>query len=353
MQRGLQGRYVNGMGGYRAYRAFSPLPLPPEPPLQFDSSVWDLIEEANRALGRLDMLATLLPDRHLFLYFYIRKEAVLSSQIEGAQSSLNDLLLHESGEGAGVPLDDVQEVSCCVAALEHGVGRLRGGFPLSLRLLREIHGVLLRSGRGRSKSPGEFRASQNWIGGTGPDSAAFVPPPHEELPEHLARFERFLHDEPTRTSVLIKAALAHVQFETIHPFQDGNGRLGRLLIPLLLVHEGALSEPLLYLSLYFKAHREEYYRLLQQTRLQGDWELWIRFFLRGVESVANQASRTAERILALFEHDRARIHGLGVRAGSALRVHSHLCRKGIISIPAGAAATGLRPQARTSESFVG
>ena len=230
-----------------SYRAFLPAPLPPSPPLQLDEEHHDLMEKANRALGRLDGMTLLLPDASLFLYFYVRKEALLSSQIEGTQSSFNDLLLYESEEVPGVPLDDVREVSNYVAAMSHGLNRLRGGFPLSLRLIREIHEILLAKGRGSNNEPGEFRRSQNWIGGTRPGNVAFVPPPPETLQESLGALERFLHNDPVFTPLLIKAALAHVQFETIHPFLDGNGRLGRLLITFLLCAEGAIAEPILYL----------------------------------------------------------------------------------------------------------
>jgi len=341
MQRGLQGRYVQRPAGLEPYSAFVPRPLPPEPPLRIDITLSDLLERANRALGRLDGIATLLPDPSLFLYLYVRKEAVLSSQIEGTQSSLSDLLLYESDEVPGVPLDDVQEVSRYVAALNHGLSRLREGFPLSLRLIREIHEVLLSEGRGSDKTPGAFRQSQNWIGGTRPGNAIYVPPPAAEVIAVMGDLERFLNDQPERTPVLIKAALAHVQFETIHPFLDGNGRLGRLLITFLLCAEGALSEPLLYLSLYFKTHRALYYDLLQRVRVDGDWEAWLGFFLEGVAFTADQASVAARRILDLFERDRLRIEGLGRVAGSALRLYHLMRRKPLLGIPRAAAETGL------------
>jgi Fic family protein len=300
--------------------------------LQLDGNLYDLIELANRALGRLDGLTTLLPEPSLFLYLYVRKEALLSSQIEGTQSSFSDLLLYEIEEVPGVPLDDVQEVSRYVAALNHGLARLRNGFPLSLRLIREIHKVLLSEGRGSQQTPGEFRHSQNWVGGTRPGNALFVPPPPTEVMPCLGDLENFLHDRPERTPVLIKAALSHVQFESIHPFLDGNGRLGRLLITILLCAEGALSEPLLYLSLYFKTHRQVYYDLLQQVRSEGDWEGWLRFFLEGVKVTSEQASSTASRLLKLFEHDRERIETIGRAAGSALRVHNMMRKKPLFSI---------------------
>jgi Fic family protein len=252
--------------GDDAYEAFVPAPLPPNPALSLSAADHDLIERANRALGKLDGMTSLLPDTSLFIYAYVRKEALVSSQIEGTQSSLSDLLLYESDQAPGVPIEDVREVSDYVAALDHGLKRLRGGFPLSLRLLREIHGVLLRSGRGNDKTPGEFRRSQVWIGGTRPGNARFVPPPTEKVVECMGALEKFLHGDPVETPTLLKAALAHVQFETIHPFLDGNGRLGRLLITFLLCAEGALSEPILYLSLHFKSRRQEYYDHLQRVR---------------------------------------------------------------------------------------
>jgi Fic family protein len=321
--------------------AFLPHPLPPEPPLEFTAGDLDLLEKANRALGRLDGLATLLPETSIFLYFYVRKEAVLSSQIEGTQSSLSDFLLYESDEAPGVPLEDVREVSSYVAAVEHGFGRLREGFPLSLRLLRDIHGVLLARGRGSDKVPGEFRRSQNWIGGTRPGNAAFVPPPPDRVMECMGALETFLHDQPVRTPTLIKAALVHAQFETIHPFLDGNGRLGRLLIPLLLHGEGALSEPILYLSLFFKTHRQTYYQHLQRVRLEGDWEGWLRFFLEGVRETADQAVASSRSLLDLVAADRLRIEGLGRPAGSALRVHELMRRRPVVSIADLADALGL------------
>ncbi len=298
------------------------------------------MERANRALGRLDGITTLLPDRDLFLYLYVRKEAVLSSQIEGTQSSLTDLLRFEDAAAPGVPLDDVREVSNYVAALDHGLERLRGGFPLSLRLVREIHGVLLQEGRGASKTPGEFRRSQVWVGGARPWSATFVPPPPDELAFCLDALEKYLHDPGV--PVLIKAALAHVQFETIHPFLDGNGRVGRLLITFLLCAEDVLTDPLLYLSLFFKMHRDEYYERLQRVRTHGEWEEWLRFFLRGVQDTSKQAVDTAREILALFDTDRDRIREeAGRSSGSVLQVQEVMQRRPLITIPEAARTSGL------------
>ncbi len=292
------------------------------------------MEQANQALGLLDGLASILPDLSLLIYMYVRKEAVLSSQIEGTQSSLSDLLLYESAEAPGVPLDDVREVSNYVAAMDHGLRRLREGFPLSLRLLREIHEILLAKGRGSAKQPGEFRTSQNWIGGTRPGNAIFVPPPPEKVMECLGALESFLHEDRPEQPVLVKAALVDVQFETIHPFLDGNGRLGRLLITFLLCAAGVLREPILYLSLYFKTNRRQYYELLDRVRAAGDWETWVEFFLTGVRDTSNQAADTARQILALFEADRRTIEALGRPAASVLRVHQYMQRNPIITIPA-------------------
>lgn len=327
------GRYIVQKSGDESFRAFVPPPLPPKPPVKLDP-LQRLLGEANQALGRLDGLASILPDPSLFIYLYVRKEAVLSSQIEGTQSSLSDLLLFESEETPGVPLEDVQEVSNYVAAMNHGLRRLQEGFPLSLRLVREIHGILLAHGRGSDKHPGEFRTSQNWIGGTRPGNAAFVPPPPEDVIECMGALETFLHRDLPEMPLLVKAALAHVQFETIHPFLDGNGRLGRLLITFLLCAAGAIREPILYLSLYFKTHRQRYYELLDRVRATGDWETWLEFFLAGVKDTSAQASQNAHQILTLFEEDRRKIERLGRPAASILRVHQHMQRKPILSIPA-------------------
>ena len=348
MKRGETGRHEVTTSGGEQVRAFLPTPLPPVPPLVLDGPLQPVLETAVLALGRLDGVSTLLPDKSLFLYAYVRKEAVLSSQIEGTQSSLSDLLLFELDEAPGVPLDDVVEVSNYVAALDHGLARLREGFPLSNRLISEIHGVLLSRGRGSGKDPGEFRRSQNWIGGSRPGNAVFVPPPHTAVPECMAALERFLHAEGDGLPVLLRAGLAHVQFETIHPFLDGNGRVGRLLITFLLCHAGILREPLLYLSLYLKQNRAAYYELLDRVRREGDWEAWLVFFLDGVRQVAEGAVSTAERLGAMFRSDRERIEASGRRAGSALRVHEALKARPILSLPAIRDTTGLSFPAASS-----
>ena len=348
MKRGLTGRFEIFRAGGETVRAFVPDPLPPEPPLVLDGERQILLERALLALGRLDSIATLLPDPHLFLYAYVRKEAVLSSQIEGTQSSLSDLLLFELEEAPGVPMDDVVEVSNYVGALEHGLERLKGGFPLSNRLIREVHAKLLSRGRGSDKLPGEFRRSQNWIGGTRPGKAHFVPPPPHAVAECMGQLERFLHGDDTALPVLVKAALAHVQFETIHPFLDGNGRMGRLLITLILCDAGILTQPLLYLSLFFKQNRAEYYRLLDQVRSEGDWEAWLDFFLEGVQTTAAGAVTTAQRLVELFNADAGLIQGSGRAAGSALRVHAALRERPLISVKEICQRTGLSFPAATT-----
>lgn len=313
------------------YWALVPRPLPPVN-LQLDS-LQILFEKASQSLGRLDGLATVLPDTQLFLYMYVRKEAVLSSQIEGTQSSLSDLLLYESKEAPGVPLNDVQEVSNYVAAMNHGLNRLKDGFPMSMRLIKEIHEVLMTGARGGTKAPGEFRRTQNWVGGTRPGNARYVPPPPDRVIECMSDLEKYLHDGNDKLPVLIRAALVHHQFETIHPFLDGNGRLGRLLITLLLCSQGVLSEPILYLSLYFKTHRQEYYAQLQQVRESGDWESWLKFFLTGVRDISQQATDTAREILGLIQTDRTKITSIGRGAGSALQIHQYLEKKPLAVIP--------------------
>jgi Fic family protein len=341
MKRGLQGSYeVISTVGEKA-RAFIPASLPPTPPIDWSPVLRGKFDAALLALGRLDSVSLLLPDVSLFLYTYVRKEAVLSSMIEGTQSSLSDLLLFELEEAPGVPLNDVQEVSNHVAALEHGLNRLRGGFPISLRLLREMHAKLLARGRGADKTPGEFRRSQNWIGGSRPGNAVFVPPPPERVADCMGTLELFLRDRPEPTPPLLKAALAHVQFETIHPFLDGNGRLGRLLIALLLSAGGVLREPMLYLSLYFKSHRAAYYDLLDRARTDGDWEAWLDFFADAVTTTAGQAVDTVQRLEGMARRDRERIKGLARAAGSALRVHHELLCRPIATSRAIEARTGL------------
>ena len=331
MKRGETGRYETTAVGGETVRAFVPALLPPAPALDL-AALQVPLEKASLAVGRLDTLSVLLPDARLFLYTYIRKEAVLSSQIEGTQSSLSDFLLFELEELPGAPLDDVIEVSNYVAALEHGLRRMREDFPLCNRLMREVHAELLARGRGSDKAPGEFRRSQNWIGGRRPGTARFVPPPASAVPGCMSDLERFLHVQDPGLPALLRAGLAHVQFETIHPFLDGNGRIGRLLITFMLCNDGALREPLLYLSLYFKQHRESYYALLNVVRQDGDWEAWLEFFLEGVAQTAEGAVLTAQRLMALFDEDREKIQQTGRAAGSAWRIHQVLQARPIASL---------------------
>lgn len=321
MKRGPTGVFLPQSVGGETWRTFLPNPLPPTPPIQWDTSLQTDLQNASLALGKLESFTEFLPNADLFLYSYVRKEALLSSQIEGTQSTLDELMRYEAGGLPDVAASDVAEVSCYVAAMEHGLRRLAEGFPLSLRLLREIHAVLLSKGRGNQKQPGEFRTSQNWIGGTRPGNAAYVPPPADQLTDCLGQLENFLHGNPEPAPVLVKAAFAHVQFETIHPFLDGNGRMGRLLITLLLCHEKVLSRPLLYISLYLKQNRDTYYSLLQRVRTEGVWEEWLAFFLQGVAETAGQAASTAKRLLKLFEADAKKIEAGGRATTNTQRVH--------------------------------
>ncbi len=328
----MPGRYEVTVAEGEQVRAFIPAPLPPRPPLNLEGDLLRSLEAAGLALGRLEGANQLL-EPALLVYSYVRKEAVLSSQIEGTQSSLSDLLLFELDQAPGVPRDDAAEVLRYVAAMDHGLRRLAENFPLSNRLIRELHGILLSTGRGASKDPGEFRRSQNWIVGSRPGNAVFVPPPHLAVPDCMAELERFLHAEDDGLPILVRAGLAHVQFETIHPFLDGNGRVGRLLITLLLCEAGVLSQPMLYLSAYFKRHRDRYYELLDRVRQTGDWEAWLAFFLQGVQETAENAAATARRLTERFAADRERLATEGRKAGSALRVHEALQERPILSIP--------------------
>ena len=341
MKRGLSGHYLTVSTVGEPVKAFVPSPLPPDPAIDWSPKLLRLVDEAQRAIGRLESIGDLLPETPLFLYSYVRKEAVLSSMIEGTQSSLSDLLTFELDQMPGVPLDDVQEVSNYVAAMNHGLTRLAEGFPLSLRLIREVHEKLLSKGRGATQTPGEFRRSQNWIGGTRPGNAVFVPPPPDMIVECMGKLEKFLHDKDV--SPLLMAALAHVQFETIHPFLDGNGRVGRLLITLLLYEKKLLTKPLLYLSLYFKTHRQRYYELLNRVRLHGDWEAWLEFFAEAVKETATKASETAQQLRALFQEDRVKIETLGRSATSVKTVHKVLVHRPLVTPNALSKSTGLSP----------
>lgn len=340
MEREDNGHFESTTIGDEEVRAFVPHRLPPDPPLDL-SHLQRELERATLALGQLDSESRLLPDPELFVYAYVRREAQLSSQIEGTQSSLSDLFELELRGSAGVWSDDETEVSNYVAALEHGLQRVKNGFPLSNRLIREMHRLLLRSGRGSGKLPGEFRRSQNWIGGTRPGTAAYVPPPHSEVEGCMAELEQFIHTEDDGISALVRAGLAHAQFESVHPFLDGNGRVGRLLIAFILHQEGVLRQPLLYLSLYLKRNRNRYYDLLAQLRDKGNWEEWIEFFAVGVRETAEDGVQTARRLAGLFENDRERIEQTGRRAGSTLRAHDVLKHNPLISIQYVHERTGL------------
>ena len=343
MKRPLQGCYVTVSTVGEKVKAFIPEPLPPKPPIEWTPELREKYDRALIALGRLDSASLLLPDTMLFLYMYVRKEAVLSSMIEGTQSSLSDLLLFELDQMPGVPIDDVSEVSNYAAALNHGLSRLAEGFPISLRLLKEMHSILLSKGRGSNKTPGEFRRSQNWIGGTRPGNSNFVPPPPEMLLDCMGALELFLHDKPEPSPALLKAALTHVQFETIHPFLDGNGRLGRLLITLLLCEQKVLSNPMLYLSLYFKTHRAYYYELLNDVRKTGDWEAWLGFFAEAVIFTANQAVETIKQLHDLSVNDREKIYGLGRAATSTLQIQQIMLERPIINTGFLSEKTGISP----------
>ena len=316
------GRLITKSEGGETHRCYIPQPLPPNPPIQ-PEKFYKLLDKANVSLGELNGIRTNLPNASLFLHMFTRKEAVLSSQIEGTQSSLSDFLLFENKEENLKTNDDDIEVANYISAMNYGLKRIEK-LPLSRRLLCEIHEKLLSSGRGMEKCPGEIRTSQNWIGGTRPGNAIFVPPSPEHIANCFGDFEKFLHDEKVLLPTLIKVAMAHVQFETIHPFLDGNGRLGRLLITFMLCISDLLKEPLLYLSLYFKHHREKYYTLLQNVRKTGDWESWIEFFLTGVYETSHQAFNTAQKIVSLFENDEEKIKKLNKDTAGVLKTYNSL-----------------------------
>ena len=327
-ERTRAGRVIRQPEGYSA---FVPTPLPPDPPLRFDSQLATVLAAAGTALGRLDGVSATLPNPELFVAMYVRREAVLSSQIEGTQSTLDDVLAFEIDSDRSKLPRDIQEVVNYVNAMNYGLARLQT-LPLSLRLLREIHGKLLAGGRGSAKSPGEFRQSQNWIGAVRLTDAIFIPPPPHEMRTALGDLERFLHD-PGGLDPLIVCALAHAQFETIHPFLDGNGRVGRLLITFLLCHAKVLRRPVLYLSHYLKQHRGTYYDRLMAIRYEGDWEGWLRFFLTGVATVAREAEQTARRIVELREQLRRDAQASDVSLNT-LKLMDHLFEQPVINVKA-------------------
>lgn len=337
---GRSGQYIKQLQGYRA---FIPEPLPPRnPELEIDNELQARLSKANLSLGRLDGSILTLPDPDLFVSMYVRKEAVLSSQIEGTQSSLSHLLKREAEVADPDTPQDVGEVFNYVSAMRHGLQRL-SDLPVSVRLIKEIHEKLLENVRGQEKQPGELRKSQNWIGPEGCPirDATFVPPPPEDMVQALSDWERFLHTQDS-IPVLVKIGLAHAQFETIHPFLDGNGRVGRLLIALLLCEKEVLLKPVLYLSHYFKQNRTDYYDLLQNTRDSGDWESWIKFFVKGVDEVSRQATKTAREIVGLREKHRALIvERFGQVAGNGLIVLEHLFSQPIISVKRIQSLTGV------------
>jgi len=324
------GKYITQKITGESFKAYIPTKLPPNPAIDL-TKLYPALEKATIALAELNSVLKSIPNTALFIYMYVRKEALLSSQIEGTQSSFSDLMLFENQLNPSVSLEDVEEVSNYVKAITYGLERLKVDFPLSLRLLREIHAILLSGGRGSSKMPGEFRKSQNWIGGSRPGNALFVPPPPEYMNECLSDLETFLHDNSL--PVLIKAGIAHVQFETIHPFLDGNGRLGRLLITLLLVYNGMLEAPILYLSLFLKQNRHTYYNLLQEVRIHGNWEVWLEFFLEGLCYCCKQALQTTLEINKLFEQDINKINSLGRLRFSAIQVFEYLKRLPQVTVP--------------------
>jgi Fic family protein len=315
-----------------------PPSLPPDQPLSLTEGAQTALDRAMHSLGRLDGATMTMPDVDLLLYTFVRKEAVLSSQIEGTQSTLDELLIHEVQALPGALGDDVREVSRYVDAMNHGLERIAGGFPLTNRLLREMHGILLAEGRGAQKQPGEFRRSQNWIGGTRPGNAAFVPPPPTHLEACLSNFEQYLHQP---TNPVVKAALAHLQFETIHPFLDGNGRVGRLLITLIFCHDKVLHKPLLYPSLYFKQHRQQYYDELNAVRASGDYEHWIDFFAEAIRHSAEVAIETGRRVTQAFHEDRAQLRAVPRIAGSLLMLQEALQAKPVTTVSILKTATGL------------
>ena len=348
MERGTIGHYVSAEFDRVAYRAFLPTTLPPDPPLDFGDLMLPTVR-ALRAVDRMDFTAPRLPNYELLIYSYVRKEAVLSSQIEGSRSSLSDLIAYEVSEAQGAPIDDVREVSNYVKALEYGLRRIEQGEMLSNQMIREMHAMLLSSGRGSRMYPGQFRHEQNWIGGDHPGNADFVPPFPEDVGPCMRALERFLRTQDDGLPSLVRAGLAHLQFETIHPFFDGNGRIGRLLIILMLCQAGDLQSPVLYPSLYLLRNRSRYYQMLEHVRRTGDWEVWMTFFLEGIQESAENAFDTIARLDNEFAEDRTRIEDSDYPAGSAFRVHDALMNRPVQSLSKVSEHTGLTfPTAATA-----
>ena len=330
MERGIQGKLLKCSVTSECYEAYIPNNLPPKPEIDIQS-VSSLLEKANQAIGALNGVISTVPDSAIINYMYVRKEALLSSQIEGTQSTLDDLLKYESNQTQGIPVEDASEVSSYVAALNYGINKINEGFPLALRLIREIHAILLTNSRGNTKLPGEFRSSQNWIGGTRPGNARFVPCPPDKLLDILSELEKFINIDDN-IPTLVKAALIHAQFESIHPFLDGNGRLGRLLITFFLCVKGLLKSPFLYLSLFFKKNRSLYYEYLNNVRYHGDWESWIKFFLEGIIETSNDARETVVQIQKLFSEDEKKLETLGKAKVSAKTVFAQFEQKPILTV---------------------
>lgn len=341
------GHVVTQQSGGEGFSAFIPKQLPPAPPVQFDDEIQLLLAQANRFLGKLDGATYLLPDKNLFLYMFTRKEAVLSSQIEGTQASLTDLLQFEQTNIVRAKQHDIQEVSNYVKAMNYGLQRL-STLPISTRLVKELHGILLNNTRGGEKAAGEFRRSQNWIGGSRPSNAVYVPPPPHEIPAAMSNLEKFIHDDSLSITPLLKAGIVHAQFETIHPFLDGNGRLGRLLITLILYRYQVLDEPLLYLSLYFKRHRQTYYEKLNSIRKDGDWEGWLKFYLQGIAEISQQAIEAARKIIDLQNRDRERLRARS-RSAVLFRLLDVLCKNPVLNVATAADILAVTlPTARTA-----
>ncbi len=347
MHRSRNGFYERSQIQGDEFSAFIPNPLPPIPLLDMDQFHQEL-ESAHLALGYLDALTTRLPSIEPLLFSYIRREAVASSQIEGTQSTFEDLLTYELGGTPASPADDAAEVSNYVSALQHGIARLREGFPLSSRLIREVHGILMQGEARQHLMPGEFRRMQNWIGGRSPSTAMYVPPPPSAVVECMSQLEQFVHDERSTLPTVIKAGLAHAQFESVHPFLDGNGRAGRVLIALLLEQAQILSEPALYLSLYFKQRRPEYYSLLGQLRDNGDWEVWLRYFISGVIWTAEDCIALAEELGEIFERDRERLLEAGRRGTSAATALEAFARRPLLNLRELSNESGLSQNAAAS-----
>lgn len=330
MQRGIQGKLIKCSLSSESYQAYVPNALPPKPAIDL-KVVSPLLEKANQAIGALNGVISTVPNPAVINYMYVRKEALLSSQIEGTQSTLDDLLKYEAQQTQGIPVADASEVSSYVAALNYGIERINTGFPLALRLIKEIHAILLKNSRGKTKLPGEFRSSQNWIGGTRPGNARFVPCPPDKLMKVLGQLEIFMNEDDN-IPTLLKAAMIHVQFETIHPFLDGNGRLGRLLITFFLCVKEILKSPFLYLSLFFKKNRSLYYEYLNNVRYDGDWESWFNFFLEGIIETSNDARETILKIQKLFAEDENKLQDLGRAQPSALEILQQFEQKPVLTV---------------------